>query len=197
LTSSEDRPHAEDRPLRILTVCSHNRTRSVMMAALLESMLTERLGAGAVFIRSSGFGPADLPPIDDAVDAMRRRGLDISDHRSTATTAELVDGADLVLTAERAHVVKIAALSPGAFERTMTLPEFLAATASTPVGAGDDLRSAVRSLTRRRTASGYLREQVAEIVDPTGSSPRTFEAAVALIELQCRDAASWLAARSR
>ena len=33
-------------PLRILTVCSHNRTRSVMMAALFESMLTERLGAG-------------------------------------------------------------------------------------------------------------------------------------------------------
>jgi protein-tyrosine phosphatase len=185
----------EDRPLRILTVCSHNRTRSVMMAALLDSMLTARLGEGAAELRSSGFGPAGLPPIVDAVEAMRRRGLDISGHRSTATTAALVDGADLILTAERDHVVKIAALSPDAFERAMTLPEFLAA--SSPVDPGVDIRTAVASLSRRRTASGYLREPVPEIVDPTGSSPRLFEAVVVVIEQQCRDAAAWLAARSR
>ena len=56
------------RPVRILTVCSHNRTRSVMAAALLESKLNERLGAGVVLIRSSGFGPIDLPAIDDPED---------------------------------------------------------------------------------------------------------------------------------
>ena len=61
--------------LRILTVCSHNRTRSVMSAAMLQSMLTERLGEGAVQIRTSGVGPVDLPPIYEAVDAMRRRGV--------------------------------------------------------------------------------------------------------------------------
>jgi protein-tyrosine phosphatase len=166
-----------------------------MMAALLDSMLTARLGEGAVELRSSGFGPAGLPPIVDAVEAMRRRGLDISGHRSTATTAALVDGADLILTAERDHVVKIAALSPDAFERAMTLPEFLAA--ASPVDPGLDIRTAVASLTRERTASGYLREPVREIVDPTGSSPRLFEGAVVVIEQQCRDAAAWLAARPR
>ena len=107
-------------------------------------MLTERLGDGSVQIRSSGFGPVDLPAIDDAVDAMRRRGLDVSAHRSSTTTASLVDGADLILTAERDHVVKIAALSSDAFRRAMTLPEFLALAATSGGDPDLDVRSWVR-----------------------------------------------------
>ena len=167
-----------------------------MAAALLESKLTERLGAGTVQIRSSGFGPVDLPAIDDAVDAMRRRGLDVSPHRSSITTASLVDGADLILTAERDHVVKIAALSPDAFGRSMTLPEFLAAAASGDDTDSDaDFRTWVRSLTAQRTAGGYLRGDVPEIADPTGSAPRAFEAAVADIERLCDEVTAQLVAR--
>jgi len=158
-----------------------------MSAALLESKLTERLGASALQLRSSGFGPVGLPPIDDAVDAMRRRGLDVSGHRSSSTTASLVDGADLILTAERDHVVKIAALSPEAFRRAMTLPEFLAAAALGDDDADGDLRSWVKSLTAERTAGEYLRANVPEVADPTGSMPRAFEAAVVAIEQQCDD----------
>ena len=164
-----------------------------MMAAMLEAMLTERLGEGAVQVRSSGFGPVDLPAIDDAIDAMRRRGLDVSAHRSSATTASLVDGADLILTAERDHVVKIAALSPDAFRRAMTLPEFLAAAARHEGPAGLDVRSWVRSLTEDRTAGEYLRAGVPEVADPTGSMPRAFGAAVAALEQQCREVTSHVA----
>jgi protein-tyrosine-phosphatase len=178
-------------PLRILTVCSHNRTRSVMMAAMLDSMLRERLGEGSVEVDSSGFGPVGLPPIDEAVEAMRRRGLDVSSHRSTATTRELVERADVILTAERQHVVKIAALSPDAFRQAMTLPEFLAAASSASDGA-DRVRSWTRSLTEHRTASAYLREPVPEVADPTGSVSRVFEAAVVTIEQQCREVAALL-----
>ena len=181
------------RPVRILTVCSHNRTRSVMAAALLDSKLTERLGAGAVLIRSSGFGPVDLPAIDDAVAAMRRRGLDVSAHRSSATTASLVDGADLILTAERDHVVKIAALSSAAFRRALTLPEFLAANAYGADDDGGDIRAWVESMTAERTAGEYLRADVPEVDDPTGSAPRAFEAAVVAIEQQCDDVVALLA----
>lgn len=190
-----ERIEPAQRAVRILTVCSHNRTRSVMSAALLDAMLVDRLGVGAANVLSSGFGPAGLPPIDDAVDAMSRRGLDVGEHRSTSTTASLVDGADLILTAERDHVVKIAALSPAAFRRAMTLPEFLAAAAS----AGDDadvgLRSWVESLTAERTASAYLREPIPEVADPTGSAPRVFEAAVVTIEQQCREVVAHVVAR--
>ena len=165
-----------------------------MMAALLGSMLDERLGSGAVQIRSSGFGPVDLPAIDDAVDAMRRRGLDVAHHRSSTTTASLVDGADLILTAERDHVVKIAALSAEAFRRTMTLPEFLAAAADSPAVDHDvhDVRSWVESLTAQRSAGAYLRDPVPEVADPTGTPPRAFEASVVSIEQQCREVVAHL-----
>ncbi len=166
-----------------------------MMAALLESKLAELLGSGVVQLRSSGFGPVDLPPIDDAVGAMRRRGLDVSAHRSSTTTASLVDGADLILTAERDHVVKIAALSSDGFRRAMTLPEFLAAAALGGDDADVDLRSWVHSLTDQRTAGAYLRDAVPEIADPTGSMPRSFEAAVVAIEQQCDEAVAHLARR--
>jgi protein-tyrosine phosphatase len=183
-------------PLRILTVCTHNRTRSVMMAAMLESMLGERLGTDGVQVRSGGFGPEGLPAIADAVEAMRRRGLDVSGHRSAPTTAALVNDADLVLTAEREHVVKIASLSPAAFRRTMTLPEFLAAAALAPIDRETaDIRSWVQSLTEGRTASAYLREPVPEVADPTGSVPRAFERAVVEIEQQCHEVADWLVFR--
>lgn len=177
--------------MRLLTVCSHNRTRSVMMAALLESMLAGQPGGGVV--RSSGFGPEGIPAIDDAVDAMRRRGLDVSAHRSGPTTPALVDGADLILTAERDHVVRIASLSRAALARAMTLPEFLArASDASDVGDGD-VRAWVESLTAERSAGAYLRERVPEVADPTGSMPRQFEAATAVIEQQCSEVARHLA----
>ncbi|HYN33197.1 MAG TPA: hypothetical protein VES40_11275 [Ilumatobacteraceae bacterium] len=179
-------------PLRILTVCSHNRTRSVMMAALFESMLTERLGR--VIVRSSGFGPEGIPAIDDAVAAMKRRGLDVSQHRSGSTTPELVNGADVIITAERDHVVKIAALSPSAFARAMTLPELLARAGDVPDAPdGAGVRAWVESLTASRTAAAYLREFVAEVADPTGLTPRAFESAVVSLERQCGEASALLA----
>jgi len=185
-------------PLRILTVCSHNRTRSVMMAALLDAMITDRLGSGAAVVRSSGFGPEGIPAIDDAVAAMQRRGLDVSSHRSCSTTAALVDGADVIITAERAHVVKIAALSPSAFPRAMTLPELLDRSADAPLDASwTSVIDWVNSLTADRTAGVYLREQVREVDDPTGSMPRAFEAAVGAIERQCLDLSDVLARVTR
>ncbi len=168
-----------------------------MMAAMLDAVLIELLGDGAVQIRSSGFGPVDIPAIDDAVDAMRRRDLDVSAHRSSTTTVALVDDADLILTAERTHVVKIAALSPDAFRRAMTLPEFLAAAVSGGDDSASDLRTWVRSLTEERRANEYLRAAVPEVADPTGSPHRAFEAAVVALEQQCREAAALLVAQSR
>jgi protein-tyrosine-phosphatase len=189
-------------PLRILTVCTHNRTRSVMMAALLDSLLTERLGPGIAEIASAGFGTEGLPAISDAVSAMRRRGIDVSEHRSRSTTASLVDAADLIVVAERHHVVKVAALSSWAFPRTMTLPELLDRAAAAAIeqpqpAAPSTLSGAVRSwaatLTSSRTASSFLREPVPELADPTGSSARSFEAAVVAIERQCTELADAVA----
>ena len=167
-----------------------------MIEAMLASMLRERLGEGSVDVVSSGFGPVGLPPIGEAVEAMRRRGLDVSSHRSSATTRELVEGVDLILTAERQHVVKIASLSPAAFRQAMTLPEFLAAAASSASVRSRRHPVVVATLTEGRTASAYLREYVPEVADPTGSVSRVFEAAVVAIEQQCREVAALLVGRA-
>jgi protein-tyrosine-phosphatase len=125
---------------------------------------------------------------------MRRRGLDVSQHRSTATTSALVDVADVIVTAERDHVVRIAALSPAAFRRSMTLPEFLARAGDARAAPEHDgVRAWVESLTAERTAATYLRDPIPEVADPTGSSPRAFEAATVEIERQCADASALLA----
>jgi len=185
-------------PVRVLAVCTHNRTRSVMMAALLESMLADRLGPGQVEVGSSGFGPEGIAAISDAVVAMSRRGLDVSAHRSRSTTAALVDGADVIVTAERDHVVKIAALSRPAFARAMTLPELLERAADVPPTADrGGVRAWAESLTAGRTAGTYLRAPIPEVADPTGASASVFEAAVVEIERQCNEAAALVARLAR
>ena len=181
-----------DSPVRILTVCTHNRTRSVMMEALLRSMLTDRLGADRVVVTSAGFGPPGMPAIPEAVEAMERRGFDVSTHRSRSVDAPLLADTDLVLTAERDHVVKIASIDQAAFRRAMTLPEFITRSAS-EIGigsAGAGRRAHVQTLTASRTALAYLRDPIEEIADPTGTYGRTFEAAVAALEAQCQMAAT-------
>jgi protein-tyrosine-phosphatase len=172
--------------MKITTVCSHNRTRSVMTATMLQSMLDERFGAGAAVVDSLGFGPEGLPSIPDAVDAMRRRGFDTSGHRSRQVSRENIEPADLVLTAERDHVIKIAAQSPQAYRQSMTLPEFISLAEWSDPDEGASLRTWVSTLTSTRTARDYLTADVDEIVDPTGSAQRAFENAVVAMEAQCR-----------
>jgi protein-tyrosine-phosphatase len=180
-------------PLRIVTVCTHNRTRSVMMAALIGTMLHERVGPAAAVVRSAGFGPPDLPAISEAVDAMRRRGLDVSGHRSRQANAEILQSAALILTAERDHVIRIVSIDPTGFRRTMTLPEFLALASRADDSHDGDVREWVQGLTADRTPVDFLRDPIGEIDDPTGLSGRAFESAVVALEAQCSMAATLLA----
>jgi protein-tyrosine phosphatase len=180
-------------PLRILTVCTHNRTRSVMMAALIDALMVERVGAGVATVASAGFGPSGVAAIPDAVDAMRRRGVDVSGHLSRRIDVEIVRSADLILTAERDHVVRIASIEPAGFRRSMTLPEFVSMAARSPSEEGEDVAAWIRMLTGSRTASAYLREPVEQVDDPTGWSARAFESAVVGIESQCSAVVSLLA----
>ncbi len=172
-------------PLKILTVCSHNRTRSVMTMAMLKRDLDARLGVGASIVRSLGFGPEDMPSIPDAVAAMARRGLDTSAHRSRQVTERNVEPADLILTSERDHVIKIAAISPSAYRRSMTMPEFLDLATSHEPPAGGTLRDWATELTTDRTAREYIGGDVEEIFDPTGTAPRAFEKSVVEMEEMC------------
>jgi len=117
----------------------------------------------------------------------------VSGHRSRQVTRNLLEEADVVLTAERDHVVKVAALVASAFPITTTLPEFLQLSVANPYRSTDEFSSWVRGLTSDRTAGQYLRGDIGEIVDPTGSPPRAFETAVVALEQNCSAAAGYLA----
>lgn len=174
-----------DDVLKILTVCTHNRTRSVMSMAMLQDGLDRRLGKGRAAVRSLGFGPEGEAAIADAVDAMRRRGLDVTEHRSRKVSAARIEPADLILTAERDHVVKIASESQEAYRRSFTLPEFLQRVASDPVADGRSIVEWANDLSTGRLAGDYLQSDDLDVFDPTGSSKRRFAQSVDEISAMC------------
>src|SRR4051812_22131637 len=96
-------------PARLLVVCHANLCRSPMIERLARQALAKRLGDPAgggqvptVEVTSAGTHAEpgwDMHPF--AGEVLRERGADVTDFASRRLTAELVAGADLVLTAAR------------------------------------------------------------------------------------------------
>ena len=156
-----------------------------MVMAMLQHGLDDRLGDGRSQVWSLGFGPEGMPAIPEAVEAMRRRGLDISGHRSRRVTPERLESADFVLASERQHVVGIAGLSPVLFRSTFTIPEFLDLVAADPAADGRSPAQWAADLSADRVAAEYLRAPIGEVADPTGLPGRRFERATSSIESMC------------
>ena len=177
--------------LRVLCVCTHNRTRSVMTAALLLRHLVSLQVPSEV--KSAGTQPGGYPAIDRAVRLLAARGIDVSEHRSRPLTDHLVLGADLIVTAERAHVVSIAGRWPAAFANTFTLPEIV----SRSQGVGRDGASVAEWLEQigveRPGGLDYFDAQdVGEIEDPTGRQPAVWDRVFAEIDALTNDLATVL-----
>ncbi|MEO7398770.1 MAG: hypothetical protein ABIW84_09420 [Ilumatobacteraceae bacterium] len=169
-------------PIRVLCVCTHNRTRSVMTGGLLQRHLT-RLRVDALVI-TAGTMPGGQPPMERAVRLLAGRGIVVDDHRSQALTDDLVSDADLIVTAERDHVVAIAGRWPKAFGATFTLPEIvaLAERAGSRLGGPVDAWLA-RVGSSRVTALDYLdSDDLGELADPTGKAPAVWDKAFAEID---------------
>jgi len=172
-------------PIKILTVCTHNRTRSVMSMALLQAGFDRLLGPGKVMVRSLGFGPEGEPAIEDAVAEMASRHLHVEKHQSMQVTPERIGPADLILCAEKQHVIKIAELDADAFRRSFTLPEFCSLAVGDPVPGQRSLREWMHSMSSARTPARYLSMDVPEVADPTGAPKREFAEATRAIEAMC------------
>ena len=164
-----------------------------MIAALIGSMIDDRLGSGAVLVSSAGFGPPGIPAIADAVDAMRRRGLDVSAHRSRQANAEIARSADL--DPHRGTRSR----DPHRLARSCRIPAIDDAAGVHHRGVrrrpaeDEPVTGWVQRLTAARTAQAYLRDPIEQVDDPTGLPGRAFEAAVVDIEAQCSMAATMIA----
>jgi sulfate adenylyltransferase len=178
-------------PLRVLFVCTANICRS----PFLELYARHRLGSAAVSFSSAGtHGFVDQPISDEmGVEASTNWGLDVSAFRSRRLTGDLVDEADLVLTAERRHRQFILDDHAHAFRKVLTLGQAVRAAAAvspsdTPEGllgelarlrglaeASDDIADPYRQgAVAQSTATGQMGamlDALRPLLDPLDSSP--------------------------
>jgi protein-tyrosine phosphatase len=144
---------------RVLFVCTGNICRSPLGERLLRARLG---GQDGVVVESAG----------TAALALRELGADPEGHVARRLTADLVAGADLVLTAEVAHRSAVLALEPLAFRRTFTMREFARLGAALPpTGAvdADVFRARVAEVAAQRGFAEPAGPGADDIGDPFGA----------------------------
>ncbi len=105
----------------VLIVCTGNTCRSPMAKGILETMLKEE----RVFIYSGGSnGLKNSPASENAQRVVKTFGGDISRHLSQPLTPEMIQGADLILTMEKRHLLKVREMVPKAVYKTFMLSSY-------------------------------------------------------------------------
>jgi protein-tyrosine phosphatase len=145
----------------ILAVCTANICRSPMIEALLRA----RLDRDRFEVASAGVRGWDRQPMD-AMAAMEllRLGHSAETFRSHPIDSYLVDSADLILTATRAHRSDVLSVNPKALRRTFTLREFAALC---DIVDGDHPRAMVAEAAKQRS----MAPADLDIGDPYRRSP--------------------------
>ena len=178
-------------------VCSGNRFRS----PLAEHLLRLRLDGRDVQIESLGtLELGSLPPLPEAQDEGRRRGLDLSDHRSRSLAGADLSGIDLVIGFERSHIVTAVIDAAAARDRTFTLPELVGLldglAAPDTAAPADRARALVRRAAARRPPDPQLLH-VPELPDPLRRTPEEQRQIAADIEALVERLASSLFGAAR
>ena len=159
-------------PLRVAFVCTGNRFRSPLAAALFESE------AEGLPVEIASLGTLDLgdePALPEAVALAEGLGLDLTAHRARSVSELELGAYDLVLGFERKHVVASVVDAKAKIERTFTLPELLGLLRGIP-GPPLPREPVERARVRIRQAHaarphGFRNAPLPELRDPLGLSP--------------------------
>lgn len=146
---------------QILTVCTGNICRSPLLERVLQGVVDERWGSGAVPVRSAG----TMALVGSAMDeqsAQRLAGFGGSPDGfvSRQLTRDLVAAADLVLTATREHRAAVVKVYPRALRYTFTVGDFADLAEHLPAGDLPDTEDGaqwVREITATLAARRGLR----------------------------------------
>ncbi|MDK2857356.1 MAG: protein arginine phosphatase [Verrucomicrobiota bacterium] len=131
---------------KLIFVCTGNTCRSPMAEGLLRQILGPDSGWQ---ITSAGICAANgWPANPNAVEALREKGIDISNHVSRALTPALVQTADLLVTMTRAHRDAVLRMCPESEGKVFLLTSFgvtqAAADIYDPIGESLDVYRRVR-----------------------------------------------------
>jgi protein-tyrosine-phosphatase len=177
----------------VLCVCTYNQSRSVMMGALLRDHLTQRGCGPEVSVGTAGLFGGGHPPTSSALAQLGHRGWTVQGHVSRAVDAHRLADRDVVVTAERAHVVSIAGRWPEMFDRTFTLPE-LVGLLDRIAPAETDVWTLLREA--RIPKAAYLDSvEIGEIDEPGGGTPADWRRCALQIDALTSRLAEWMVAR--
>jgi protein-tyrosine-phosphatase len=144
----------------ILFVCTANQCRSPMAEGLMRRKLEREGRAGEIRAASAGVDALNgCRATENSIQTMAARGIDISGHRSRATTDKILQDAALILTMERAHANVLQALFPAHTERVHLLAQMagLESDVADPVGSPlEDYRRTAQEI-ENLIELGYLR----------------------------------------
>lgn len=179
-----------DDVFEVVFVCTGNRARSVLAEALFRTYARD-VPALATSAGTLDVGP--LPPLQPAVDAGRKLGVDLTAHRARALSDVDLGAADLVVGFEPQHVS--AAIVDGHADpaRSFLLGELvmLLDDAAPRKGTVDEARALVASADSRRVRYRPNRA-AARVRDPLGKSPRTMRRTASDIDRLVRRLATGL-----
>ena len=167
----------------LLFVCTGNLCRSPMAAALARNVLAGR--AEAVDIVSAGLLHGGEPATDEVVHLMKRRGLDLTTHRSRRLGGALAPPPDLILGMAREHARAVVDVFPQLFPRTFTLRDLVArGRGQGPRRPGEALDTYLARLGADRGFGALAGMSVADdIADPIGGDLPAYERCAAELEV--------------
>lgn len=137
------------------------------------SKMLDPLGA-SVMATSAGLSPMTGSGISgDTAELLVALGVPADRHRARALRHEEIIGADLILTATRAHRARVVAMHPPAVARTFTIRQFgqvmgRANVTGLPAGHPDERLSAAVGFVRRNLAVASNIGSDSDVVDPYG-----------------------------
>jgi len=172
--SSCGTPLSED-GFRVAFVCTGNRFRSPLAAALLAERAKElQLKVAVTSLGTLDLGPT--PALPEAVKIAESYGLDLSGHRARNIGDVNLEDSDLVLGFEQMHVAAAVVDGGARRELTFTLPELIRLLADIPEAhrQTDALKRAQARIQGAHAARppDRSRNAVPEIADPLGKTWR-------------------------
>ncbi len=113
-------------PRSVLFVCTANQCRSPMAEALLKSLVARRGEADRWQIQSAGtWAEPGRPATQLSQVVMRRRKIDLSEHRSRPIDADLLAAASIILVMTRHHQEAIQAEFPATQHKVYLLSQLV------------------------------------------------------------------------